>query len=247
MASATTPIQTHASHAVIYEFRVRCLYGGVAYVTYLHVDITRDGAWDVGQPAPTFFEVIDALWDEWWKVWMEHHTVGFTLASLRLSEVTDFELVGGGPRAIYGAFHEMTDFTGLAGPIVGQTSGTHPVMPSFVSIYCLKQKDASPRNINGSLRLGPVVEAWTDHLTDNRLNASAQATWQTAVNDLLNVRAVTAADGGNIVDCQMVIMQRTIAVGGADPWNHVAIPDRIRVRFGLGSQKTRQRSANTYT
>lgn len=248
MASATTPIVTYAGHASIFELRIRCTQQTVPYVNHLHVAIERDGSWDNGQPSPTFWEVIDGLWNSWDGPWMQvHDRDRYKLTELWLGEVLDYDSSSGQPVPIYGDFHSLVDFTGLSGRVEGAQVDLTDHMPSYVAIYCLKQKDASPRNINGSLRLGPVAEEWTEDSDANRINAATKLVFQGQVDNLLVPVAVTAADGGNIANCTMVIMQKTPAAGMAAPWDFVAIPDRIKVRFGLGTQNTRKKTRNTYT
>lgn len=246
MASPSTPIETHASHAVIYEWRIkRKIDANRKFSTYLHVRVERDGSWDVGEPAPTYFEFIDGIWDEWNAPFMASYQTAFLLDSLRVSEVTDYTIVAGQPAPTYGEFYEMTNFTGIAGPTFGQGGPGNPYLPDYVQIFILKQADASPRNVVGSIRMGPVQEDWTI-TTGNRLEDSTQAAFQANINDLLTPRAITAADGGNIINCSIVIMRKTPAVGTAAPWSHVIAPDRYKVRFNVGTQNTRKKVRNTY-
>lgn len=247
MASETTPINTHASHAVIFEFRVKLALGTSKFSNYIHVAVERDSGWDTGQPSPTFGEMMGGIWSTWDGAWLDYQSLDVSLNLLRMSEVLDYANVGGQPAPVYGDFHEKVDFTGFPGVHVGQFSSSIEYMPSFVSIYVLKQADASPFNVNGSLRLGPVSEEWTVFPDKNRLESGAQSTINTRVQDLLTGVSVTAADGGNVALATMVIMRKTPAVGMAAPWDFVAIPDRLKTRFGLGTQNTRKKTRNTYT
>lgn len=249
MASPTTPIGTHADHAVIFEWRQTVRQATFDFTNYLHFAVTRSGGWDLGEPSPTFFEFMNGLWTCVHSPWMNFHGTGvLSLIKARCSEVLDYTNVGGQPVPDYGDFCELVDFTGFDDITTSEQTVGYPTdyYPNYVSIYCLKQKDDTPRNINGSLRYGPVLSSWGVPGDPNQLDTTTRGNLQTAMNGMLADFQVTAADGGNVINVQLVIMRKKPAVGMAAPWDFVAIPDRIKVRLGLGTQNTRKKTRNTY-
>jgi hypothetical protein len=249
MASPTTPITTYAGHAAVYESRHQVTLDTRSFSTYLHFTATRDGSWNGANPSPTFFELMDAIWTCVHSPWMDFHATGIlSLTKLRVSEVTDINLGAGQPVPVYGDFCELVDFTGFFDDVTSVQTVGYPTAyyPSYTSIYALKQKDASPRNINGSLRYGPVLVNWAVANDPNRLDGTIKADLQSALELMIAGFQVTASAGGNTVDVQLGILRKTPAIGLGAPWNFMAVPDRIKVRHNLGTQNTRKRTRNTY-
>ncbi len=247
MPSRSTLFPHNSGHPIIVEFVVAKHDSNlIPYLNVLHYRFEEGTGYDGGQDPPNWGDVEDAMWDVLSPFFLDTYPPALVMDYLDVRVVDDAHLdTHGQVRLDYG--DTATVIAADLDPNFGGSVTVPTLLPSYCQIFFRKKVAHSPKDILGSIRLGPVGDNWVTGGTEQRLDPSYQATFQTLADALLDPVSIAASGGSsNTLTATLGLLQKKLVVGTGTPWSFCPAVEELKCRFGLGTQNTRKRVRGTY-